>query len=91
VSWTKKTSGHNTRTGQISEIARCQERFTNTRRLQMQLARRTNVRIGPGTIRPRLLEDNLYIRRPATGPLLTAAHRQARLQFAENHARWNDK
>jgi hypothetical protein len=38
MSWTKKTSGHNTRTGQISEIARCQERFTNTRRLQMQLA-----------------------------------------------------
>jgi hypothetical protein len=26
----------------------------------------------------------------ATGPLLTAAHRQARLQFAENHVRWND-
>jgi hypothetical protein len=56
----------------------------------MQLARETNVRIGPEAIRPRLLEDNLYIRRPATGPLLTAAHRQARLQFAESHARWND-
>jgi hypothetical protein len=56
----------------------------------MQLARETNVRIGLETIRPRLLEDNLHIRCPATGPLLTTAHRQVRLQFAENHARWND-
>jgi transposase len=53
------------------------KRFTNTRRLQ----------IGLETIRQRLLENNLHIRRPATRPLLTAAHRQTRLQFAENHAR----
>jgi hypothetical protein len=66
------------------------ERFTNTLRRQMQLARGTNVRIGLETIRQHLLEDNLHIRRSATGPLLTAAHRQRRLQFAENHARWND-
>jgi hypothetical protein len=43
-------------------------RFTNTRRLQMQVARGTNVRIGLETIRQHLLEDNLHIRRPATGP-----------------------
>jgi hypothetical protein len=61
--------------------------FPNTQRLQMQLARGTNVRIGLETIRQRLLEDNLHIRCPHTGPL---AHRQARLQFAENHTRWND-
>ncbi|KAH0818775.1 hypothetical protein GEV33_004016 [Tenebrio molitor] len=63
--------------------------FPNTLRLrvQMQLARGTNVRIGLETIRQRLLEDNLHIRCPHTGPL---AHRQARLQFAENHTRWND-
>ncbi|KAH0821510.1 hypothetical protein GEV33_001281 [Tenebrio molitor] len=60
--------------------------FPNTQRL----ARGTNVRIGLETIRQRLLEDNLHIRCPDAGPLLTAAHRQARLQFAENHARWND-
>jgi hypothetical protein len=66
------------------------KRFTNIRRLQMQLARGTNVRIGLEIIRQRLLEDNLHIRRPATGHLLTAAHRQARVQFAENRARWND-
>jgi hypothetical protein len=66
------------------------KRFTNTRRLQMQLSRGTNVRIGLETIRQRLLEDNLHIRRPAIGPLLTTAHRQARLQFTENHARWKD-
>jgi hypothetical protein len=51
------------------------KRFTNIRRLQMQLARGTNVRIGLEIIRQRLLEDNLHIRRPATGPLLTAADR----------------
>jgi hypothetical protein len=39
----------------------------------MQLVRETNVRIGLKTIRQRLLEDNLHIRRPATGPLLTTA------------------
>jgi transposase len=40
------------------------ERLTNTRRLQMQLARGTNVRIGLETIRQRLLEeDNLHTRR----------------------------
>jgi hypothetical protein len=51
------------------------ERLTNILRLQMQLVRGTNVRIGLETIRQRLLEDNLHTRRPATGPLLTAAHR----------------
>jgi hypothetical protein len=56
----------------------------------MQLARETNVRIGLETIRQCLLENNLHIRRPATGLLLSGAHRQARLQFAENYARWND-
>jgi hypothetical protein len=66
------------------------KRFTNTRRLQMQLSRGTNVRIGFEIIRQHLLEDNLHIRPPATGLLLRAAHRQARLQFAENHARWKD-
>jgi hypothetical protein len=66
------------------------ERFTHTLRLQMQLARGTNVRNGLETIRQCLLEDNLHIRRPATGPLLTVPHQQASLQFAENHARWND-
>jgi hypothetical protein len=55
------------------------QRFTNTRRLQMQLARGTNVRIGLETIRQRLLKDKLHIRHPAIGPLLTAVHRQARL------------
>jgi hypothetical protein len=79
VPWTRKL-GHNTSTGQISEIARClMERFNNTLRLQMQLARRTNIQIGLEIIRQRLLEDNLHIRRPATRPLLTAAHRQVRL------------
>jgi transposase len=36
------------------------KRFTNTRHLQMQLSRGTNVRIGLKTIRQRLLEDNLH-------------------------------
>jgi hypothetical protein len=54
----------------------------------MQLARGTNVRIGLETILQFLLEDNLHIRRRVTGSLLTAAHRESRLQFAENHARW---
>jgi transposase-like protein len=61
-------------TGETSEIAHCQETSVS-RRLQMQLSRGTNVRIGLATIRQRLLENNLHIRRPATRPLLTAAHR----------------
>jgi hypothetical protein len=56
---TRKTSGHNTRTGHLSVPVT--ESFTNNRHLQMQLVRGTNVRIGLKTIRQRLLEDNLHI------------------------------
>lgn len=36
-----------------------------------------------------LKEANLTPRRPARGPKLTTAHRQARLEFAREHINWN--
>ena len=41
------------------------------------------------TIRRRLNEVNVYPRRPTTGPLLKAAYRRARLEFARTHVGWN--
>lgn len=40
------------------------------------------------TVRRRLKEANLTPKRPATGPKLSTAHRQARLQFARDHLDW---
>ncbi|CAF4918875.1 unnamed protein product [Pieris macdunnoughi] len=39
--------------------------------------------------RRRLKEADLTPKRPATGPKLTAGHRQARLQFAREHLNWS--
>lgn len=41
------------------------------------------------TVRRRLKEANLTPKRPATGPKLSTAHRQARLQFARDHLVWD--
>ena len=53
---------------------------------EFQLA--TGQRISTQTIRNRLHNDTLNARRPATGPILTRAHRIQRLEFAENHLNW---
>ncbi|KAK7098565.1 hypothetical protein V1264_002829 [Littorina saxatilis] len=53
-----------------------------------QLRVATNTNVSTKTIRKRLHEVGLRSRRPAVRPRLTAAHRQARLAFCHNHARW---
>lgn len=42
------------------------------------------------TVRRRLAEVGLHSRTAATGPLLTPAHRRARLEFARSHQNWTD-
>lgn len=44
--------------------------------------------ISADTVRRRLTTNNLCCRRPARGPILTAHHRQARLQWATQHRHW---
>lgn len=44
--------------------------------------------ISDSTVRRRLLEHNLRPHKPATGPQLSTAHRQASLQFERNHLNW---
>lgn len=63
-------------------------RFFNAVELQQQLraARRTSVSVS--TIRRRLRERNLMPRRAATGPQLTAQHRNARRGFRTSHENW---
>ena len=55
----------------------------------MELARGDNVQVSLETIIRRLVEVNVHPRRPATGSLLTAAPRRARLEFARSHVDWN--
>jgi hypothetical protein len=52
----------------------------------LQLA--TGTTVSTDTIRRRLSEAELKPYRPATVPVLTAAHRRARLQFVHRHADW---
>ena len=49
------------------------------------------VRISADTVRRRLRETDLTPHPPAIGPLLTAAHKRARLQFAHDHANWMER
>ena len=55
-------------------------------RNDFQLA--TGVRVSNQTVRSRLHGDSLHARRPATGPILTVAHRTDRRFFAQNHIGW---
>ena len=54
----------------------------------MELFGARDVDISVQTVRNRLREDNLRARVPAKGPLLTRAHRVARLEFAREHVNW---
>ena len=58
------------------------ERLTTTRYLQTELTRADNLQVSLETIK-------VHPRRPVTGPLLTVAHRRARLEFARTHAGCN--
>ncbi|KAJ8730237.1 hypothetical protein PYW07_017275 [Mythimna separata] len=53
--------------------------------VQQELRRVRGVAVSEWTVRRCLKEANLTPKWPATGPKLTAGHRQARLQFAREH------
>ncbi|CAG9133287.1 unnamed protein product [Plutella xylostella] len=57
--------------------------------VQQELRRVRQVAVSEWTVRRRLKEANLTPKRPASGPKLTAGHRQARLQFAREHLDWS--
>lgn len=57
--------------------------------IQKELLQVRDVAVSEWTVRRRLKEASLVPKRPARGPQLTAAHRQARLAFAQHHANWS--
>lgn len=59
--------------------------------VQQELRRVRGVAVSEWTVRRRLKKENLTPKRPATGPKLTASHRQARLRFAREHLIWNEE
>lgn len=63
-------------------------RQSSARALAGDFQRATGVRVCNQTVRNRLHEDGMHARRPATGPILTPAHRRARLEFARDHENW---
>jgi transposase len=63
-------------------------RRLNAIQIQRQLRDVRGVVVNEWTVTRRLQETNLTPRRPATGPKLTAAHRQTRLRFAREHLNW---
>lgn len=63
-------------------------RQLNAVQLGQELQEVRNVSISRWTVRRRLGEAGLTSHRPANGPKLTTAHRQARLQFAREHLNW---
>lgn len=63
-------------------------RFSNAVELQQELRATRRRTVSVSTVRRRLKEKKITPRRAATGPKLTAAHRQARLQFAREHVDW---
>ncbi|XP_070203212.1 uncharacterized protein [Littorina saxatilis] len=65
-----------------------QQRGTTANITRGQLRVATNTNVSTKTIRKRLHGVGLRSRRPAVRPRLTAAHRQARLAFCHNRARW---
>lgn len=69
-------------------LAVSRDRFQTSNQLRDELQRARNAAVSSRTIRRRLKEGNMAARRPATGPLLTRAHKAARLRFAREHAHW---
>jgi hypothetical protein len=56
--------------------------------IEMDFRQATEVRVSTQTVRNLFHEDGLGARRNARGPILTVAHRTARLQFAQEHVTW---
>lgn len=69
-------------------LAVSRDRFQTSNQLRDELRRARNVAVSSRTVRRRLKEGNMAARRPARGPLLTGAHKAARLRFARDYAHW---
>lgn len=57
--------------------------------VQQRLREVRGVTVSEWTVRRRLAEQGLTPHKPANGPKLTTAHRQARLHFAREHVNWS--
>lgn len=66
-------------------------RRLNAVQLGQRLQEAREVEVSRWTVRRRLREGGLTAHRPANGPKLTPAHRQARLQFAREHLNWTEE
>ena len=64
------------------------ERSVTANNLRGQLRAAANINVSDQTVRNRLREANLRSRRPAVRPVLTPAHRAARLAWARAHVGW---
>lgn len=63
-------------------------RFHTAGQLQGAFQDATGVRVSTQTVRNRLHQSGLHARRPCIVSPLTAAHRRARLDFAQEHVGW---
>lgn len=64
------------------------DRRLNSVQLQQELAQVRDVHVSALTVRRRLKEVGIVPKRAATGPKLTAEHREKRLRFAREHLDW---
>lgn len=64
------------------------ERFETAEETARTLVGNHQHPISGQTVRRRLVENHLYNRRPALGPVLTRRHRHARLQWAQARVNW---
>lgn len=86
-----KRGGRSRKTSQIQdalirEVA-VENRFLGTRRLQPILREKFNIDISSRTIRRRLSESNIKMKRCYKVPLLTESHKRQRMLFAIKHRR----
>ena len=64
-------------------------RHCTAKMLQTEILTARDVVLGTQTVRNRLREVGMRPRVPPKAPLLTRAHKVARLNFALNHHHWN--
>lgn len=66
-------------------------RFLTSVNIKQELNQVRGVAVSARTIRRRLKEHDITPFRPANGPKLSAAHRQARLRFAREYLNWTEE
>lgn len=69
-------------------LSALRERTATANTIRRQLHASSNTNVSDQTIRNRLHEANLRSRRAAVRPILTPAHRAARLAWARHHLHW---